>query len=246
MESLTRTAVASGGTPPYTYNWTLGRPLLCNQVNGTGDESFYGGTCNNNVCPTSGSPTENATCTGSATITAVLLDTTNVCITVTDINGCTATDCFILNASDIRCIAGNGGSNKVKMCHHTNSNGNPWVEICVDTNAINSHLAHGDYIGFCDFTKSTDPEVAEEMSLHLKLFPNPATNRVTVEFESNAENSYTIELDDMTGRTLIAYQGKALIGENVREIALAGINRGIYLVKVVLDGKQELKKLAVE
>jgi hypothetical protein len=215
-------------------------------VNGIGDEAFYGGTCVNNTCPESGSPTETASCSGSETITAILLDTTEVFVTVTDANGCTATDSFMVNASDVRCFAGNSGAHKVKMCHHTNSNGNPWVEICVDTNAISSHLEHGDYIGVCDFNKSTDPEVKEDVSLYFNLYPNPATNRVTVEFESNAENSYTIELDDLTGRTLIAYQGKAVMGENTSEIALAGIYRGIYLLKLILDGKQEVKKLVVE
>jgi hypothetical protein len=215
-------------------------------VNSSGDESFFGGTCSNNTCPASGSPTEITTCTGNAAITAVLLDTTNICVTVTDANGCTASDCFTVNASDVRCFSGNGGSNKIKICHHTNSNGNPWVEICVDTNAVDSHLAHGDYIGFCDFDKSTDPDVKEDVSLHFNLYPNPATNRVTVEFESITENSYMIELEDMMGRRLVAYQGKAIAGENAREIALAGINRGIYLVKVALDGKQEVKKLVIE
>jgi hypothetical protein len=246
MQQVTRTAAASGGTPPYTFSWSLGRPLLCNQVNGSGDEAFYGGTCTDNTCPSNGSPTGTATCSGSATITAVLLDTTDICLTVTDANGCIATDCFAVNASDVRCFAGNSGANKVKMCHHTNSNGNPWVEICVDENAVDSHLTHGDYIGFCDFTKSTDPEVVEDMSLQFNLYPNPATNRVTVEFECITENPYTIELGDLTGRTLIAYQGKSVMGENTREIALTGINRGIYLVKLVLDGKQEVKKIAVE
>lgn len=246
MQSVTRTAVVSGGTAPFTFNWTLGRPLLCNQVNDDGDESFVGGTCAENTCPESGSPTENATCSGNATITAVLLDTTSICVTVTDANGCTATDCFTVNASDVRCFSGNGGGNKVKMCHHTNSNGNPWVEVCVDTNAIESHLAHGDYIGVCDNNKSSELEVAAETDLHFRLFPNPATNRVTIEFESSTENSYIIELNDMLGRKLSGYQGKALLGENTREINLAGIQRGIYLVNLVLDGKYNVKKLVIE
>lgn len=246
MQQVTRTAVASGGTAPYTYSWTLGRPLLCNQVNGSGDEAFYGGTCTNNTCPESGSPAETASCSGNETITAILLDTAVICVTVTDANGCMATDCFTVNASDVRCFTGNGGNEKVKMCHHTNSNGNPWVEICVDINAIESHLAHGDYLGVCDFTKSTEAEIKTDVDLHFNLFPNPASRRVTLEFGSRSELPYIIEIANMTGRKLIGYQGEAIPGENTREIELAGIQRGIYLVELVLDGKQEVKKIVVE
>jgi hypothetical protein len=81
---------------------------------------------------------------------------------------------------------------------------------------------------------------------HYNLYPNPATNRVTVEFESITENSYTIELGDLMGRKLNSYHGKAIPGDNTREIDLAGIQRGIYLVKLVHDGKQEVRKLVVE
>ena len=246
MQSLTRTAVASGGTKPYSYSWSLGRPLLCNQVNGSGDESFYGGTCTDNTCPSNGSPTGTATCSGSATITAVLLDTTDICLTVTDANGCTATDCFAVNASDVRCISGNGGGNKVKMCHHTNSNKNPWVELCVDTNAINSHLAHGDYLGSCGQPKADEIETAAYIGQHFNLYPNPATNRVTIEFQSETENSFIIEVSEITGRKLNSNRGNSSFGTNTRELDLEGIDPGIYLVALTLDGKTELKKLVIK
>ena len=245
MQEVIRTAAASGGTPPYTYNWSLGRPLLCNQVNAGGDELFYGGTCANSTCPTSGSPTETATCSGSETITAVLMDTTDICVTVTDANGCTATDCFTINASDIRCFSGNSGNQKVKICHLTNSNSNPWVEICVDNNAVDAHLAHGDFIGPCGASKPLSITGAEPPP-GFSLFPNPAKNKVYIQFYSESGQLCIINLSDMSGRKLAGYNMKSGYGMNTIDLNLEGIEQGFYLVTLILDGKQELKKLMIE
>ena len=51
---------------------------------------------------------------------------------------------------------------------------------------------------------------------------------------------------DMTGRKLVSYHGDARSGENNRELNLEGIEPGIYLVTLILDGKQALKKLMIE
>ena len=250
-QTITRSAVVTGGTAPFTFSWTLGRPLICNYENEDGDEEFYGGTCQDNVCPANGSPTDTATCEGDATITATLLDTALICVTVTDSNGCTATDCFYINASDVRCFAGNSGSHKVLMCHHTNNPNNPWVEICVDTSAVAAHLAQGDYLGACDLTKEIgiegEPHVHDiSEDLYLTVYPNPTRNFVTVEFISWVEDKFTVEFADVTGRKLIIEQGNAGIGENTHILYLPGIEPGLYVVRIVLDGNQEVKKLIVE
>lgn len=245
MQQVVRTAQVTGGTPPFTYSWTMDRPLLCNQQNSTGDESFTGGICTDNICPSSGLPGENPNCSGSATIYATMLDTAVVCVTVTDANGCSASDCFTVMASDVRCFAGNSGNHKIKMCHKTNSQNNPWVEICVDTNSINAHLAHGDYIGSCDGAKSDkiESEAEDDFSFDFNLFPNPAEDRITLSFHCHNESSYWIEIMDMTGRVVAKYKENSFHGDISHQIDLTGLERGIYTVTLILGGQRMVKKL---
>ena len=119
--------------------------------------------------------------------------------------------------------------------------------MCVDTSAIDAHLAHGDSIGSCDNLKTSGIEVhEEEFTLDLRIFPNPTSGLVTLEFNGIDEQTYFIDLVDRTGRKLATYKGKAIHGLNSRQLSLAGLEPGIYLVKLNLDDKQEVKKLLRE
>lgn len=41
---------------------------------------------------------------------------------------------------------------KETICHRTMSEKNPWVEITVSVNALQTHLDHGDFVGQCEST----------------------------------------------------------------------------------------------
>ena len=73
-------------------------------------------------------------------------------LTVTDANGCSATDDVTVVVENIICEAGESGEHKVYICHKELGN-NPQT-ICVDVSSVESHLAHGDGLGMCDFDKS--------------------------------------------------------------------------------------------
>ncbi|MDQ3050759.1 MAG: MopE-related protein, partial [Bacteroidota bacterium] len=225
-QTVTHTAVVTGGAAPYSYSWTINRPLKCNQVNSAGDEIFMLGTCANTVCPSSGSLTFNPVCTGSASVKVKLMDSTNVCVTVTDVNGCMVTDCFLVMALDARCFNGNSNNAKVKVCHHTNSTNNPWVQICVDQNAVPNLLAQGDYIGNCIALREAQQTITD--GLNLSLYPNPAHQSVHVAYESEGEKNYEINLIDVLGKTIQVIKGTSAVGENDIEINLQQLSKGIY------------------
>ncbi|HLG34847.1 MAG TPA: T9SS type A sorting domain-containing protein [Bacteroidia bacterium] len=247
QQTVTHTAVPSGGTPPYTYAWSMSRDLICNSVNTAGDESFSGGTCSNVTCPGTGTPASSPpypSCTGNATINASLLANAVVCVTVTDAGGCTATDCFTINAEDVRCFAGNSGPKKVKVCHHTGSATNPWVQICVYKNAVHAHLVAnpGDYLGICA-PKLDNAAYSDEMEMF--VYPNPAQNQVTVEFDSPTDATYLLSVFDITGRVVLSNTGSASEGGNKVVMPINDLARGLYNIRLTVGDESSSVRLIV-
>jgi hypothetical protein len=241
-QAVTHTAVASGGTPPYTYSWRMNRPLLCNQVNSAGDESFASGTCTNNTCPTSGSPTIAPSCTGSATVAVTLTDTAFIISTVRDACGNTAIDTFKVRATDARCFAGNSNNGKVIVCHHA---GNQWVQLCVAQEAVPSMLAQGDLLGACHANGHRPDGLDEENASYLSAYPNPFSDKTTIVFNVPADGNTVVKIFDAFGREIgVLFDGIAKSGTEYKvEFDGAKYARGTYFYNIVSREMNETKKL---
>jgi hypothetical protein len=252
----------TGGTGPYAVKISINRNLLCNQVNGAGDETWVstssGGTRKdtNSVCSTtlnSGfTRTVNTAIAsgGYLQVSATLLDTTLFTISVTDANGCTYTRQDWIFGEDVRCFAGNSSVKKYQLCHQTGSAKNPCVSICVDSSALAEHLAHGDSLGPCPKNGcgtayyNTSPVITETINTNYfdaKVSPNPSVigTPFTLTVTGNNNNNVDVRVLNMLGKEVYTAKGSA------NQVYKFGglFTSGVYFVEVVQNNQIKVLKI---
>jgi hypothetical protein len=144
--------------------------------------------------------------------------TTTYTVTITDKNGCSATDEVTVCVIDVRC---GKKLDKVELCHVPEDNPANEHTICVSVNAVAEHLAHGDMLGACGtYHGCDDPKTAPLVSTldtkyetRLNAYPNPFGESTTIAFSSGVEGQITIQLFDFTGRLIKElFEGEAELG----------------------------------
>lgn len=86
-------------------------------------------------------------------------------------------------------------------------------------------------------------ETAE--SIELNVFPNPATDKVNVTFEGNGGN-YTIDVIDLTGRTLSTEVLSNANGSQNVVINTSDLKAGNYILTVSTEGSSFTKMIAIK
>ncbi len=77
----------------------------------------------------------------------------------------------------------------------------------------------------------------------VKLYPNPASEFVTITFENSFEN-ISIKMYDQLGR--VVFSQKDVLVNYEFPISLAGISKGMYYIQIASEGNKTTKKLLVK
>ncbi len=86
---------------------------------------------------------------------------------------------------------------KVPVCHNGHT-------IRVSVAAVPAHLRHGDCLGVCLHERQKPSSIAGEPPF--TVFPNPATDRITVRFNAEADfGQKRVELTDFSGKLIRSY-----------------------------------------
>ena len=150
----------------------------------------------------------------------------NYTATITDALGCIATITKEITVTDIRCA-----NKKVSICHG-NSN-----SLCISTNDVSTHLAHGCSLGSCENTNlSSTPESNE---LIVTIAPNPTKTEFRIKTVESDNQSVTVTLFDFSGRKIKQFK------TNPGQIITTGgeLIPGIYIAEIIQGNDKKTVKL---
>ena len=130
---------------------------------------------------------------------------------------------FTITVTDPRC-----GNNKVSVCHKGTT-------LCINTNALDAHLSHGDVLGSCvvnsSITKSGQGSLEMEAArFSVSVLPNPSVKNFSLSI-SNGDRSEMIRLvvTDVLGR--LVEQRSGIPSEAIISFG-DSYQKGIYLVQI--------------
>jgi hypothetical protein len=79
-------------------------------------------------------------------------------------------------------------------------------------------------------------------NLLFRLFPNPASNQITIEFENQSPQNFLIEIQNTLGQTLYSETIKNAIGRQSKNIDASAFSNGIYFVRLRNEKESVSKK----
>lgn len=89
-------------------------------------------------------------------------------------------------------------------------------------------------------------DLATGAKLEVNAYPNPAHQLVTINFNSSVDNNFTLKLVDLSGRAVFNGTGKSLKGNNVIDIDLSSVSKGVYMLQLNNGSEQSMIRLIVE
>lgn len=96
--------------------------------------------------------------------------------------------------------------------------------------------ASGEDLGVDDYTTSDD----------VKIYPNPATDVVNFDIDSEFSSAIDMGIYDLNGRQVMNSQFKNAQDLNSNPVSIDGLSEGVYLVKIQSGDRQVVKKLVIK
>ena len=88
--------------------------------------------------------------------------------------------------------------------------------------------------------------INENSIVSSSIYPNPASGKVYIKLDMNEAARMQLELIDLLGKSVIHETIELTSGNNLMEINLDGLNRGIYIIRLSGDGSIINHKLIIE
>jgi hypothetical protein len=86
----------------------------------------------------------------------------------------------------------------------------------------------------------------EGMIRTLEVYPNPASNEVTIRFTPGKAMKVSYSVSDIRGRSILSGSFEARQGENVQQIGTSMLQPGVYLLRLVGTGSVVTQKIVIQ
>ncbi|MBL7914778.1 MAG: T9SS type A sorting domain-containing protein, partial [Bacteroidia bacterium] len=80
----------------------------------------------------------------------------------------------------------------------------------------------------------------------LSVYPNPATDKISIVFSADNEGTSEMQLLDLTGRVIQTNMVQAIEGINETSMDLTGLSKGVYMLNLVKNDKVSRIKIVLE
>ncbi len=111
-----------------------------------------------------------------------------------------------------------------------------YSDIYTDIKLTNTEC---DYLGYLRVTSQDYLN-----NSNFKIFPNPANDKLHISFEGQLISDYSIQLLDLSGRTLQAFSFQK--NQNSVSIDVSGLANGMYFVQLENEGVKQVTKLVIQ
>jgi len=95
------------------------------------------------------------------------------------------------------------------------------------------------------FTTTNSEGIDQPGSNTCSIYPNPAGGKIFVKTQTNGSSMIHFDLVDLLGKTVLTRELTTSSGTTVNEIALDNMNKGIYIIRLTINGKTINQKLIV-
>ena len=98
------------------------------------------------------------------------------------------------------------------------------------------------FLNASDIFVKIDEENFNEQTI--SIFPNPAFDKLNIEFTDNINKIEKITLSNMLGQTVYTIKGKKISSDKM-EIDISGFSSGVYTLKIKIEDGEVNKKFTV-
>ncbi len=162
--------------------------------------------------------------------------------------GCTSDVTKLVEAAGVSCGKDN---DKIFICHTPPGNPGNARTICINSDDIADHLAHGDCVGPCNISsKMSGIEVEEDLvtkETALSVDPNPFDNTTTVTFTISEPGKVQLGVYNYIGQQVaMLFDGYAETNKQYKaEFKIENLPEGMYFGVLQTDEGRKIIKMSL-